>query len=100
MWSAMRWMQPFAANPLLGSYSEGHNAFRITPSRRHIKQPQTRGTMKMLGFILDLFVNTFGITRPEPGQEARAGRFIALMLFSVLLGLAIAIWLLRRTFTQ
>jgi len=56
--------------------------------------------MKMLGFILDLFVNTFGITRPEPGQEARASRFIAFMLFAVLLGLGTAVWLLRRTFNQ
>ena len=56
--------------------------------------------MKVLNFLLDLFVNTFGITRPPPGEEARAGRFIALMLAIVLLSLGVAVWLLRRTFTQ
>ena len=55
--------------------------------------------MKLLSFIVDLFVNTFGITRPLPGEEARAGRFIALMLLAMLLCLGVAAWMVHRAFT-
>jgi hypothetical protein len=57
-------------------------------------------TMNPLGFLVGAFVNTFGITRPTAGQEATAGRFIAVMLLGVLLLLAAAVWLLRGAFAH
>ena len=48
-----------------------------------------------LRFLVDAFVNTFGITRPSPRQETQAGWFIAGMLVIVLLAVAAAVWLLR-----
>jgi hypothetical protein len=56
--------------------------------------------MKPLSFVVDLFVNTFGITRPTPREEARAGRYIALMLLAVLLFLVAVAWLLYRAFAH
>jgi hypothetical protein len=53
-----------------------------------------------LRFIVDAFVNTFGITRPTPEQETRAGRFIALMLVIILFGLAAVAWTLRTILTR
>jgi len=53
-----------------------------------------------LTFILRLFVNTFGITQPAPEGEARAGRFILLMLIAVLLALGAVAWGLRDAFTR
>ena len=53
------------------------------------------GSVNPLHFLVELFVNTFGITRPTPRQEAAAGRFIALMLLAVLLVVALAVWMLR-----
>ena len=49
-----------------------------------------------LRFVVDAFVNTFGITRPTPEQEASAGRFIALMLVLVVVGLGVVAWVLRK----
>jgi hypothetical protein len=49
-----------------------------------------------LHFIVEAFVNTFGITRPTPREERLAGRYIALMLLCVLLLLAAAAWMLYR----
>ena len=40
--------------------------------------------MKPLRLLVDAFVNTFGITRPTPEQEARAGRAILAMLIAML----------------
>jgi hypothetical protein len=56
--------------------------------------------MNPLHFIVDAFVNTFGITRPEPREEATAGRYIALMLLAVLLFLVAVAWLLHTAFTH
>jgi hypothetical protein len=56
--------------------------------------------MNPLRFVVDAFVNTFGITRPEPGEETTAGRYIALMLLAVLLFLLGVAWLLHHTFTH
>jgi hypothetical protein len=56
--------------------------------------------MKPLHFLVDAFVNTFGITQPTPETEARAGRFIAIMLGAVLLLLIAAIWLVRLAFSH
>ena len=53
-----------------------------------------------LRFLVDAFVNTFGITQPTPGTEARAGRFIGLMLVGVVVVLGAAAWLLRSAFTH
>jgi hypothetical protein len=53
-----------------------------------------------LRFLVDAFVNTFGITQPAPEAEARAGRYIALMLAAVLVFLGLAAWLLRAAFTH
>lgn len=44
--------------------------------------------------LVHAFSNTFGITRPEPQNEAAAGRFIALMLLAVLLLLGAVAWFL------
>ena len=56
--------------------------------------------MNPLRFVVDAFVNTFGITRPEPQQETAAGRYIALMLLAVLLFLAAVVWLVHRAFAH
>ncbi|HEY4382092.1 MAG TPA: hypothetical protein VGN01_17215 [Acidobacteriaceae bacterium] len=56
--------------------------------------------MNPLRFLVDAFVNTFGITQPTPETEVRAGRFIALMLAGVLVVLGVAAWLLRSAFTH
>ena len=56
--------------------------------------------MNPLRFLVDTFVNTFGITQPAPEAEAQAGRYIALMLAAVLLLLGVAAWLLRSAFTH
>jgi hypothetical protein len=56
--------------------------------------------MKPLRFLVDAFVNTFGITQPTPETEVRAGRFIAIMLSAVLLLLVAAVWLVRSAFSQ
>lgn len=53
--------------------------------------------MSPLRLLVDAFVNTFGITRPAPEAEARAGRIIALMLLAVLATVAAVLWLLRST---
>ena len=53
-----------------------------------------------LRFFVDTFVNTFGITQPTPEAEARAGRFIALMLAAVLIFLGVVAWVLRAAFTR
>ena len=56
--------------------------------------------MNPLRFVVDAFVNAFGITRPEPGEETTAGGYIALMLLAVLLFLAAILWLLHRAFAH
>jgi hypothetical protein len=53
-----------------------------------------------LRFLVDAFVNTFGITQPTPETEVRAGRFIAIMLAAVLVLLCAAAWMLRAAFTR
>jgi hypothetical protein len=69
--------------------------YRILISCRHIQI-----TVNPLRFLVDAFVNTFGITQPAPEAEARAGRYIALMLGAVLLVLGVAAWLLHGAFTR
>jgi hypothetical protein len=54
----------------------------------------------VLNFFVRMFVNTFGITRPTPGSEARAGRFIALMLTALLVLLVAVAALLRAALTR
>jgi len=56
--------------------------------------------MNPLRFIVDAFVNTFGITRPTPSQEKVAGKVILGMLIFVLAGLAIAFLLARSAMTH
>lgn len=56
--------------------------------------------MNPLRLLVDAFVNTFGITQPAPKAEARAGRYIALMLIAVLLFLGVAALLLRSAFIR
>jgi hypothetical protein len=48
-----------------------------------------------LNAVVRIFVNTFGITQPTPETEARAGRFILLMLAAVAVFLALVGWMLR-----
>ena len=50
--------------------------------------------------VVRLFVNTFGITQPTPEAEARAGRYISLMLVGVLVFLGGAAWILRSIVTH
>jgi len=56
--------------------------------------------MNPLRFLVDAFVNTFGITRPTPEAENRAGRAIALMLLFVLAMLALVAWALRSVLSR
>jgi hypothetical protein len=56
--------------------------------------------MNPLRFVVDAFVNTFGITRPQPREEASAGRYITLMLLAVLLFLAAVVWALHGAFSR
>jgi hypothetical protein len=56
--------------------------------------------MSPLSLLVDLFVNTFGITPPTPQTEARAGRVIAIMLICVLAVIVAAAWLLRSILTH
>ena len=56
--------------------------------------------MNPLRFLVGVFVNTFGITQPTPQAESRAGRFIAIMLATVLLVLGVVAWMLRAVFTH
>ena len=53
-----------------------------------------------LRFLVDAFVNTFGITQPTPEAEARAGRYIAVMLAAVVLLVVAVAWLLRAAFSS
>jgi hypothetical protein len=56
--------------------------------------------VKVLGFLVDAFVNTFGITPPTAENQARAGRVIALMLVAVAVLLAAVAWALRAAFLR
>jgi hypothetical protein len=51
-------------------------------------------------FVVRAFVNTFGITQPTPEDEARAGRFIALMLVGIVVLLGVVAWLLSDAFSR
>lgn len=53
--------------------------------------------MSALRFLVDMFVNTFGITPPAKEDEVRAGRVIALMLVGVLAVLVAVALVLRAT---
>ena len=53
-----------------------------------------------LRFLVDAFVNTFGITPPTKENEVRAGRVIAIMLAGVLVLLAVVTWALRAAFLR
>jgi hypothetical protein len=53
--------------------------------------------VKPLRFLVDAFVNTFGITQPTPQKERKAGVFIALMLAGVLVFLCLVAYALRYT---
>jgi hypothetical protein len=66
----------------------------LHPGARH------RTQISVLNFFVRIFVNTFGITQPAPGSEARAGRFIALMLTALLVLLVAAAALLRAAFLR
>ena len=55
-------------------------------------------SVRFLRFLIDLFVNTFGITPPTPETERRAGRVIAIMLAGVLVMLLVVVWVLRAAF--
>jgi hypothetical protein len=72
-------------------------AFRI-PARDLHPGARYRTQISVLNFFVRIFVNTFGITQPAPGTEARAGRFIALMLTALLVLLVAVAALLRAAF--
>lgn len=56
--------------------------------------------VNILGFVVDAFVNTFGITPPTAENQARAGRVIAIMLAAVLVLLAVVALALRAAFLR
>ena len=56
--------------------------------------------MNPLRLLVDVFVNTFGITRPSASQEKLAGRVILGMLIFVLAALGIAFLLMRAAMTH
>ena len=56
--------------------------------------------MNPLHFLVDAFVNTFGITQPTPETEVKAGRYIAVMLAAVLVLLGAVAWAVRSAFTH
>ena len=62
--------------------------------------PYHQNVMRPLGLLVGAFVNTFGITPPTPENEARAGRFIALMLGGVLALLVVFGWLVRSALSH
>jgi hypothetical protein len=70
-----------------------------TPIRIRSPRPGIQSGVKPLRLLVDAFVNTFGITQPAPEAEARAGRYIALMLAAVLAVLGVVAWLLHAAFT-
>ena len=69
--------------------------FRIRRWRQLIES-----AVNPLRFIVGAFVNTFGITQPTPDAEAKAGRYILLMLAAVLVLLGAAAWVLRGAFMR
>jgi hypothetical protein len=72
---------------------------RKSPIRIRASSNSILNVVNPLRLLVDAFVNTFGITQPAPEAEARAGRYIALMLGAVLAVLAAAAWLLRAALT-
>ena len=83
----VRWLaQPAGCSP------SGLRARELHPGARY------RTQIPVLNFFVRIFVNTFGITQPAPGTEARAGRFIALMLTALLVLLVAVAALLRAAF--
>ncbi len=57
-------------------------------------------TVNPLRFLVDAFVNTFGITQPTPENERRAGQFIALMLGGVVVVIAVIAYALHSALTH
>ena len=72
----------------------------MQPNSHRTAQSSRPIPVNPLRFFVDAFVNTFGITQPKPEAEARAGRFIALMLAAVLIFLGVVAWLLRAAFAR
>jgi hypothetical protein len=84
-----------------GKQTDTPYVMKRTPCRMHRDGvPGHPIVMKPLRFLVDAFVNTFGITQPTPETEVRAGRFIAIMLGAVLLLLVAAIWLAQLAFSH
>jgi cytochrome b561 len=74
---------------------------RVDAAVRHFGMSDIMGMMASpLRFLVDVFVNTFGITPPTPANEVRAGRVIAMMLVAVLVLLAVVGWALRSVFLR
>jgi hypothetical protein len=69
--------------------------FSIDRRRGSIKLP-----VRPLRFLIDVFVNTFGITPPTPENEAKSGKVIALMLGGVALLLVVVVLLLRASLSR
>ena len=56
--------------------------------------------MNPLHSLVRVFVNTFGITQPTPETEARAGRFILMMLIGVAVLIGFIGLVLRSAFVH
>ena len=60
-----------------------------------------KGDRQQIRHWLDIILHREeGSIHPSPEAEARAGRYIALMLAAVLLFLGLAAWVLRAAFTR
>jgi hypothetical protein len=57
-------------------------------------------TVNPLRFLVDTFVNTFGITQPTPENERKAGLFIAAMLGGVLILIGLVAYALHSVLTH
>ncbi len=62
--------------------------------------PRIQSSMSPLSFVVQAFVNTFGITQPSPENEARVGRLILLMLAAVLAAIGLIAWLAFRALVR
>ena len=55
----------------------------------NLRPPRYAGvTMKMLAWLMETFIATFGITRPRPGQERAAQLVIGGFLLAAIAGAA------------
>ncbi len=57
-----------------------------------------RANMKLLLFLANAFINTFGITQPSPEQRNRMAVFIGVLLLGVVILVGLIGFVLRTAF--